>query len=113
MKSSKIVFFYSLLLISLISSCKVNKEGLSTGGGTSQASTEEIEPGTPQIIFLNYSIHKNAAGNTEIGIIDKMIVKGELKKNLQPNPPAKTGDLICIELDASAQTVHTLMFLTH
>ena len=59
-----ILFIISIITISVINSCRVNKELISD---------EDSFAKTPQIIFLNYSIIRNLDGENEIRFINKII----------------------------------------
>lgn len=104
----------------LIGSCKANNEKASDGSNLS--SKEENKSGkevnevasvakgdeVPQIIFLNYSIKRNAAGSPEIRFLNKIVTDGKLKRNIPENEPLENGDLKCIELDDNAQPIKSI-----
>lgn len=106
----------------LVGSCRTNNEKASDRSDISSSdisSKEEIKPAKevnvlstaekgdeePQIIFLNYSIKRNAAGSPEIRFINKIVADGKLKKNSPENQSLENGDLICVELDDNSQPI--------
>ncbi len=94
-----ILFIISIITISVINSCRVNKELISDEDGFVK---------TPQIIFLNYSIIRNLDGKNEIRFINKIIANGKLKKDTPKDQVYKEGDLKCVQLDKNMQPVKSV-----
>lgn len=61
-----------------------------------------------KILFVNFSIKKNASGESEIRELKQTIVKGKLKKGWKINKSeAKEGDLVFQLLDANKNIIAT------
>ena len=115
--NERLVLYIGIMIIMLLGSCRANNEKASDRSNLS--SKEENKPAKevnvlstaekgdegPQIIFLNYSIKRNAAGSPEIRFINKIVADGKLKKNSPENQSLENGDLICIELDDNSQPI--------
>jgi hypothetical protein len=101
MKTNSILpFVVTLFVITSLSTCKVSQNNTPV--------VEELVVNSPQIIFLNYTIYKNAGQKNTIQFENKIITPGKLKAKPFQELVSKTGDLKCIQLDKNAITIDSL-----
>ncbi|PKQ43517.1 hypothetical protein [Confluentibacter flavum] len=64
----------------------------------------------PKLIFLNYTISKDANGNKHIQFINKIITDGKLKNNTETYlKTSAVGDLKCTQLDKDSIEIKTVI----
>jgi len=100
---SKIQLFSNLLVLFIIFlvviSCGSNKS-------VSSSKTVSHVKQTPEIVFINYIIKKDANNNFKVEYRGAKKVKGKLKNQKKIlDKQGATGDLICSQFDASSSTI--------
>ncbi len=71
------------------------------------ASAKRISLQNPRIAFLTFNISKKPNEKIVIELLDKVVVKGTLKKENLDIKGAKQGDLICMVLDRDSTVQKT------
>jgi hypothetical protein len=102
LQKNPIHIFSLILLLALQISC-ASKKTL-----TVNETINEALP--PKLIFLNYTISKDAHGNKHIQFINKIITDGKLKNNTETYLKTGTvGDLKCSQLDKDSVEIKTVI----
>lgn len=69
-----------------------------------------IETLSPQLIFLNYTLSKDANGKKSIQFLNKIITDGKLKNNTESYlKTGAVGDLKCSQLDKDSVEIKTVI----
>jgi hypothetical protein len=94
----------AILLVTCHVSCKSTRQGKSTD------IHEDPGMSNPDIIFINYSVKADKTKMVpEIRLINKIITKGRLKKNIPEAEIPKSGDIFCFALNTNMEPVDSII----
>lgn len=107
-KSKTMKSIYVFLLMVSMSACTSLKKSVEKKNTVDHSIKENKDLIESKIIFLNYKATKGVGKIGRVSLINKIITKGNLKKNIRIINNKTKGDFLCFQLDQNSLPLDSL-----